>query len=75
MATLLGPRHPRAWSLACCMHPAIPRHRAEPLAEHLVTGELAPPGSDPLEQVLCSIERTREGPDHCGAAGRLWQRR
>ena len=42
-----------------------------PLADPLVTGEPAMP--DPLDFVLCAIERGNEREGHCGASGRLWE--
>ena len=69
---LPSPRSAReAWRLACCLHPRVQPAPLPPLADHLVTGEPAMP--DPLDFVLCAIERGNEREGHCGASGRLWE--
>ena len=73
--TLCGLPSPRstreAWRLACCLHPRVQPAPLPPLADYLVTGELAMP--DPLDFVLCAIERGNEREGHCGTSGRLWE--
>ena len=54
-----------------CMSEPKQKPATPPLADHLVTGEPAMP--DPLDFVLCAIERGNEREGHCGASGRLWE--